>query len=345
MLRIAHVGFGPLGQRIVTDLYARRLGELVALVDTSPQLANRTLRDFVPQAHPHAPHAHAHADLPITADLDQALDAALLRGPIDAAIVTTSSDLARCAPTFRTLLKRGLPVVSTCEELIFPWLRHAALAQELDALAKAHGSRLLGTGVNPGAMMDTIPVFITAVCNKVHSVEVHRIQDATTRRLPFQKKIGATLSPAAFNQGITDGWLRHVGLGESLHFVAHYLGLPFERWQESIEPVLASTPTACGLGPIPAGHALGVRQIATGYRADQPVITMIFQAAIGQADPMDRVIIRGEPDLDVRFSGGVHGDIATSAMTLNAVGSLIPAPPGLHTSATVPLLRLHRSRT
>jgi 4-hydroxy-tetrahydrodipicolinate reductase len=341
MLRIVHVGFGPLGQRVVSDLYARRLGEVVGLVDVSPELAGRTLRDFVPQA---AGASSGPGDRPVVAGLDSALDAALASGRIDAAVVTTSSDLAACAPTFRTLLKRGLPVVSTCEELIFPWLRHAQLAQELDALARAHGGKLLGTGVNPGAMMDTIPVFVTAVCSKVHSVEVHRIQDATTRRLPFQKKIGATLDRAAFDAGVRAGWLRHVGLGESLHFVAHYLGLPFERWEESIEPVIADAPTACGIGPIAAGCALGVRQVATGWRGDDPVVRMVFQAAIGQADPMDRVIVRGEPELDVRFTGGVHGDIATSAMTLNAIGSLMMAPPGLHTSATVPLLRMQRAR-
>lgn len=331
MLRILHIGFGPLGQRVVSDLYARKLGQTLAIVDLSPEFKGRALRDYVP---------HAPTDLPIGSSLDDAL----ANHAFDAAIVTTSSDLAKCASTFRSLLKRGLPVVSTCEELIFPWLRHATLAQELDALARAAGGKILGTGVNPGAMMDTIPVFATTVCNKVSSIEVHRIQDATTRRLPFQKKIGATLDRVAFAKGVSDGWLRHVGLGESLHFVAHYLGLPFDRWEESIEPVIATGPMASGLGPIPAGHACGVLQLATGYQASNPVIRMVFQAAIGQANPHDRVVVKGEPNLDLTFSGGVHGDIATSAMTLNAIQSLMAAPPGLHTSATVPLLRLARAR-
>lgn len=331
MLRILHIGFGPLGRKVVADLYARRLGEVTALVDLAPDLRGRKLRDFISTA---------------TNDptIEPSLEKALASGRFDAAIVTTSSDLRVCAETFRTLLAAGLPVVSTCEELIFPWLRHAALAQELDQLAKRHGGKLIGTGVNPGAMMDTIPVFCTSVCHKVHSVEVHRIQDATTRRIPFQKKIGATLDDAAFAKGISDGWLRHVGLGESLHFVAHYLGLPFDRWEESIEPVKATKDTTCGLGPIPAGRAVGVRQVAKGYRGKEAVITMVFQAAIGQSDPrpQDRVIIKGEPVLDVVFEGGVHGDVATSAMTLNAIQSLLAAPPGLHTSATVPLLRMMR---
>lgn len=331
MYRVLHVGFGPLGQRVVADLYQRRLGVVGAVVDTSREFAGRNLRDFVPGAP---------ADVPVTASLDEAL----ARGGCNVAVVTTSSDLRRCEGVFRALLGAGMTVVSTCEELVFPWLRHAALAQELDALARRTGGRLLGTGVNPGAMMDTIPVFCTAVCTKVQSVEVHRIQDATARRLPFQKKIGAGLDRAAFAEGVKAGWLRHVGLGESLHFVAHYLGLPFDDWSETIEPVLATARLQSGLGPIEPGRAAGVRQVAVGMRGGKPVITMVFQAAVGQSDPapQDRVIIKGEPGLDVVFSGGVHGDIATCAMTPNAIGSLLAAPPGLHTSATVPLLRMAR---
>ncbi|HYD01965.1 MAG TPA: hypothetical protein VEB22_12125 [Phycisphaerales bacterium] len=331
MYRILHVGFGPLGQRIVGDVYARRLGEVAALVDTSRELAGRRLRDYVPQAK---------ADLPVTASLDEALAS----GRFDAAVVTTSSDLRKCMDVFRSLLSAGLPVVSTCEELVFPWLRHAGLAQELDSIARRAGGRIMGTGVNPGAMMDTIPVFVTAVCSKVQSVEVHRIQDASTRRLPFQKKIGAGLDDAQFADGIKGGWLRHVGLGESMHFVAHYLGLPFDEWEETIEMVRAQSTLQSGLGPIEPGRAAGVRQVAVGTRGGKSVVTMVFQAAIGQTDPapQDRVIIRGEPSIDVSFSGGVHGDIATSAMTLNAIPSLLNAPPGLHTSATVPLLHIAR---
>lgn len=331
MYRILHVGFGPLGQKIVGDVYTRRLGEVAALVDTSPELVGRQLRDYVPQAK---------ADIPITASLDEAL----VSGRYDVAVVTTSSDLRKCMDVFRSLLAAGLPVVSTCEELIFPWLRHAALAQELDSVARRTGGRIIGTGVNPGAMMDTIPVFVTAVCTKVSSVEVHRIQDASPRRVPFQKKIGAGLDDAQFAQGVKEGWLRHVGLGESLHFVAHYLGLPFDEWGETIEPVKATAKLQCGLGTIEPGRASGVRQVAVGKRGGKPVITMVFQAAIGQTDPVpqDRVIITGEPSIDVVFTGGVHGDIATSAMTLNAIPSLLAAPPGLHTSATVPLLHIAR---
>src|SRR4029078_10350270 len=107
--------------------------------------------------------------------------------PVDVAIVATVSDLRACAPTLRALAERGISAVSTCEELAWPWDRHPAIARELAEVAERHGARLLGTGVNPGFVMDALAVAITTACAEVRRVEIHRIQDAATRRLPFQK--------------------------------------------------------------------------------------------------------------------------------------------------------------
>ena len=139
MLSILQVGLGPLGRRVADDLVARRLGAVVAAVDTAPELEGSRV-----------------SDARVTADLESALAA-----DFDVAIVTTSSDLSRCADTFRALLRRGAAVVSTCEELLWPTLRHPDLTAELDGIAKEHGGRLLGTGINPGYVMDALPVVAT----------------------------------------------------------------------------------------------------------------------------------------------------------------------------------------
>ena len=322
MIRTIHVGLGPLGQRIANDFSTRGLGQIAAAVDLDPNLAGS---DF-----------HGTA-------VESDLDAALAKGDFDCALVTTSSDLSRCAPTFEGLLREGLPVVSTCEELLWPWLRHEELARHLDEVAKKHGGQLLGTGINPGFLMDTLPALTSAVCCKVDSVEAWRIQDATPRRIPFQRKIGASLDLDAFAKKIEDGSLRHVGLGESLHFVAHTLGLGVERWDETLEPVVAYRDMECGLGPIPSGHACGVRQVAEAWSGDARTVRLEFVAAIGQSDPHDRVRIVGDPPVDMRIDGGVHGDVGTSAMVLNSIRPLMASQPGLHTMATIPLVAFSRA--
>jgi 4-hydroxy-tetrahydrodipicolinate reductase len=323
VLRILHVGLGPLGVKIVGDLHERRLGEVVAAVDVAPNLAGRALSELVPGLR---------SSRRVRADLD------VEPADYDAAIVTTSSDLARCAPTFRALLERGASVVSTCEELAWPWLRHAELARELDALARRTGGRLLGTGVNPGFLMDAFPLAATAISRTVRAVEVHRYQDASSRRVPFQKKIGVGLDEAEFLAQVGAGTLRHVGLGESLHFLAARLGLSIERWEEVIASVHTDRDLESALGPVPKGRICGVRQEARGYDGERVVVELKFQASLGYPDPHDRVIIDGVPPIDLVWKGGVQGDIATSAITLNSIASLLAAEPGLHTMASIPLV-------
>lgn len=323
MKRYLFVGFGPLGQRILADLNERGIGLAAAVVDHAPALAGSAVQKHVPSADHRL---HVLSSLGEVADWDQ----------IDAAIVSTASDLPGCAATLRELLRRGKPVVSTCEELIYPWLRHVALAEELDDLARKHGGRLLGTGVNPGFIMDVLPATLTSVCKSVKAVSCYRIQDASARRIPFQKKIGVGLDDEQFAAKVKDNTLRHVGLGESLHFLAHYTGLKIERWEEDIAPVHAEREMVSGVGVVSKGRVCGVRQTARGYSDEKVVVHMEFQATIGQLDPHDRVVIEGEPRIDMLIRGGIHGDIATSAIVLNSLPQIMFASPGLHTMATIP---------
>lgn len=323
MLRVLQLGLGPLGRMIVEQLHRSGVGMVAGAVDPDPAVRGRRLSELTNEYGP--------VDPTVAGSIEE-LEA---RATFDAAIVSTSSSLEACGPTFEGLLSRGLAVVSTCEELLFPWLGHKDLAERLDALARKSGGRLLGTGVNPGFLMDTLPVAATAVCSNVRGALIERVQDATTRRVPFQRKIGAGLTQSEFSKKIADQSLRHVGLGESLHFVAHYLGLSIDAWSESIEPVLADRPVAWSMGTIPAGNALGVHQSAQGMRAGKPVIRLEFIAAIGQPDPHDRIRIEAEPPIDLLLRGGVHGDLATVNIVVNALPSLIDAAPGLHTMATI----------
>ncbi|MFG0328687.1 MAG: dihydrodipicolinate reductase [Phycisphaerales bacterium] len=330
MHRVLHIGLGPLGQMIAHHLHEREAGQIVAAVDLDPKLASRALVDAVNDfGEPRV--ARSIDDLPNE-----------VWGEIDVVIVTTSSDLAKCAPLFRPLLERGLPIVSTCEELLWPYLRHPKLADELHALAMKWGGRLLGTGVNPGFVMDTLPVVVSAVSNRVDRVEIARIQDASTRREPFQRKIGAGLDLDEFADRVAAGTLRHVGLGESLHFVAHALGWRINRWRETIEPTIARRLIESDtLHPIQPGAAAGVRQVAEGFidEESEPVLRLTFVASIGEENPHDRIQIDGEPSIDLVLNGGIHGDDATVAMVINMLNRVREAPRGLHTMSTIRLPR------
>ena len=185
--------------------------------------------------------------------------------------------------------------------------------------------------------MDTLPVAVTHLCNKVRSVKVERVQDAALRRLPFQRKVGIGLDDDAFDARVQDGSLRHVGLGESLHFLAHFLGWKLDRWEEDLVPVRAEHDTDSGLGVVPTGKIRGVKQTARGWVGNTQVAELVFLAAAGEPSPHDRIVVDGEPSLDLRFSGGVHGDLATSAVVLNSIAPLLEARPALHTMGSLPI--------
>ena len=317
------VGLGPLGKRVMADALRRASFSIGGAVDPAAELAGKPLSALVPGA----------PDVAVS----KGIEGLVQNGSKCCAIVTTRSDLTACADTLRELLGRGISVVSSCEELSWPWLRHPQLAEELARLARENGARVLGTGVNPGFVMDALPVALGTACHEVRSVLCERVQDAAQRRLPFQQKIGATLDPETFAQRARAGSLRHVGLGESLHLVAHCLGWRIARWEEQLEPVLAETEVSSGLGPVAPGRARGVRQVARGESEDGRTIELVFHAAVGEPEPRDRVVLGGDPEVELILPGGLHGDVATSALLLNSVGPLLEQPPGLSVMGRMPL--------
>ncbi len=324
-LSIAQVGLGPLGRMVVRSLTQRKTLRLVAAVDRDPALQGRDAGELS---------GVAPLGVPVVADLDAALSSAKPH----AAVVTTTSSMASITPLLERILTHRVPIVSTCEELSYPWMTTPELSQRVDKAAITAGVAVLGTGVNPGFLMDCLPLVLTAVCQNVRTVRVSRVQDAATRRLPFQQKIGAGLSPADFEKKRQTGTLRHVGLTESMHMIASRLGWTLTRTVDELSPIIAPRKLATPAMTIEAGFAAGVQQIGRGYVGGQQRITLTFIAAVGQPDPADTVEIVGEPSFRSVIPGGINGDIATAAMVLNAVPVVLRANPGLRTMADLPLV-------
>jgi 4-hydroxy-tetrahydrodipicolinate reductase len=324
MLSLIHVGLGPLGQKTVR--FARERGFIYsAAVDPDPAKAGRDLGELC---------GLEPLGLTVQATLEEALASSRVdRGSV--AIVTTVSSLRKLEPQVAALARAGLPVVSTCEELVFPWSTQPGLARRIDAVFKENGVACLGTGVNPGFLMDYLPSVVTGVCQRVERIRISRVQDASVRRVPFQQKIGAGLTLEQFREREKEGTLRHVGLAESLDLVAHKMGWRLDRKTETLEPVVAEQEVTSGYKPITKGMARGVEQIAKGFRGKDELITLHFHAAVGAPRSFDRIEIAGEPPLDLRFEGGVNGDVATCALTLNCIRSVLSSPAGLRTMGDV----------
>jgi 4-hydroxy-tetrahydrodipicolinate reductase len=250
-------------------------------------------------------------------------------------VLTTTSSLEKARPQILEILSYGLPIVSTCEELSYPWDTSPQLSREIDRAAKEHGVAVLGTGVNPGFLMDLLPIVLTGICQQVKAVTVERIQNAQFRRIPFQRKIGAGLTVEQFQQKVKEGTLRHVGLTESMEMIASRMGWKLDRSEDIIEPVIATRRVEAGELAIEPGMALGVSQMGHGYMQGKEVVTLIFRATIGEPEPRDRVRIEGVPVVESVVPGGINGDVATCAITVNAIPVVMRARPGLRTMADI----------
>ena len=310
-------------------LFDRTGFSLVGAVDKAPHLVGKDLGEIMGVSRAKG--------IKVQADLRSAVEAT----KPDVCIVMTVSDLKRIESQLEQALLGGTHVVSTCEELSFPWKRDAGFSERIDQLARKQGKVVLGTGVNPGFLMDFLPQALTAVCHKVDSVLVERFQDASSRRLPFQQKIGAGLTPEEFATKQREGTLRHVGLEESMHLIAAKLGWELDRTEDNLEPIIAQQDWVGADRTIPAGNALGVLQRGHGYRDGNEVITLHFHAAVGTENPRDRIVITGEPRIDSTIAGGVQGDVATCSIVLNSCAAVLHASPGLRHMGDIPSVSCH----
>jgi hypothetical protein len=247
------------------------------------------------------------------------------------AIHTTSSSFKKVFPELEKLVRAGVHVVSSCEELSYPHQKAPALAARLDRLAKKFGVAVLATGVNPGFVMDAWPLFMSGVCTDVKEVKVSRVQDASSRRIPFQEKIGAGRTKKEFQKLVKERKIRHVGLPESVAMIAAGLGWKLDKVTETIGPICYRKTVKSGYITVKPGLVAGVRQVGRGWIGGKCLITLYFEASIGAGESYDSVSIKGTPDMEVVVKGGTHGDIATTAMLINAVARILEVPPGLKT--------------
>lgn len=262
----------------------------------------------------------------------------LKRTQPDVVLHATGSSFPGVYSQLEMIIKAGVRIVSTCEELSYPFRKHPRLAKALDKLAREHGVAVMSTGVNPGFLMDTWPLAMTAVCQDVKKVRSVRIQDASLRRLPFQKKIGAGKTVVEFKKLVKSGEIRHVGLPESIAMIAAGLGWKLDKITERISPIVATKPVKSRFFSVEAGQAAGVRQVGRGFQRGKEVITLEFQAYLGAKESFDAVYITGAPDMEVVIKGGTHGDIATVSIVVNAIPRILKAPPGLITMKDLPIV-------
>jgi 4-hydroxy-tetrahydrodipicolinate reductase len=318
-------GLGPIGAAVARQVASRKGFQIVGAVDIDRAKIGLDLAQVIG------------LDKKTRVRVTNDAVGAIKSGKPDVAVLCTSSSLKKVMPQIETVLSKKVAIVSTTEELSYPVGKNRSLARKIDALAKKAKVAVVGTGVNPGFAMDALPITLTGICERVDSIRVDRIQDARTRRLPFQQKIGSGLTIDQFAAKVKDGSVRHVGLAESVTMIADAMGWKLDKVTDEIQPKLAERAVESELIAVDPGYVCGIIQDGVGYAKGKPVVTLHMEAYLGAPESYDAVTIEGTPRITQKISGGLHGDVATASITVNSIPKILRVTPGLRTMADMPI--------
>lgn len=329
-LRVVQYGLGPIGQEVArTILEKQKTGsvELVGAIDIDPEKVGRDVADLI-----------GSSDRAGVEVLENAPRVLAETDP-DVVLHTTTSFLDGVASQLKECVEAGAHVVSSTEELAYPFERYPRLAQELDRVAREEGRVIVGTGVNPGYAMDTLALAATGVCVSVNSIAVERVVDASKRRKPLQQKIGAGLSTDAFAEKKATGTFGHIGLRESLWLVADGLGWSLDDVEETLSPVVADERVETPYLTAEEGEVAGIHHAIEGTVGGEVVLSLDLKMFVGAEASQDAVTVDGDPPIDLVVENGIFGDTATVGALVNTIPLAVEASPGLRTMKDLPVPR------
>ncbi|MDA0873872.1 MAG: dihydrodipicolinate reductase [Bacteroidetes bacterium] len=330
---VVQYGIGPIGLSCLRTILSKKSHiNLVGVIDIDPAKAGKDVADILGLDTP--------TGILVSPDADKVLSST----KPDVVVHTTSSFLARMYDQLILCARHGASIISSTEELAYPYVRHPEISAELDRVARENGVTILGTGVNPGYAMDALALMATGVCNQVRSVTIHREVDAGLRRLPLQQKVGAGITEAEFAEKKATGMFGHIGLVESIRLVADGLGWNIDRIEEHLDPVVSRKEVVTPYLTVKEGSVAGIHHHAYGYDGDQLLLTLDLKMFVGAEDPRDAVKVDGDPPMDLVVKGGIFGDTATVATLINGIPQTFFAEPGLKTVKDVPLVRAFGTR-
>lgn len=319
MIKVVQYGVGAIGREIV-KLLLKRDFEIVGAIDISKEIVGKDLGEVV---------GLEEIGVAISDNSQE-----VLSQQADVVLHSTGSCLKDVYSQIIEVVESGANLISTCEELAYPYHQHSDLAQRIEERAVKCGVTVLGTGINPGFIMDLLPLVTTGVCQDVRGIKVERVVDALKRRRPLQAKIGVGLTPKEFEEQVKKGG-GHVGLIESIAMIGDGMGWRLDEISQDIEPVIAGSPMESDFFKVEKGEVIGIRQVGYGIEDGKSIITLTLHMYLG-ADSHDRIWIEGVPSLNLSIEGGVHGDIATPAVAVNSIPQVLGAEPGLKTMKDLP---------
>lgn len=329
-IRVLILGTGQMGAGIARLLLKRQGLELVGAF---ARRAERSGMDLGP-----AIGLERELGIPISTDLPSLIQH---KRP-EVAIHATCSTVDDAMGEISTLVNHGVHVISIAEEMAYPVASSPAFAEEIHWLAVGKQVSVLGTGINPGFVLDLLIIALSGVCSDIQAIRAQRINDLT----PFGPSVlntqGVGLTPAAFHDGVAAGTVAgHIGFVQSIHMIANALGWEIERIEQNREPIISEVRRVTPFVTVEPGLSAGCLHTAVAYRAGEPLITLIHpqqvQPQLAGVKTCDSVEITGTPNVSLSGSPEIGGGEGTIGLAVNMIPRVLNATPGLHCMADLPV--------
>jgi hypothetical protein len=332
LIRVLVLGTGQMGSAIARQILDKQGLELVGAYGRRPERAGMDLGQAI----------GLDCDLGIGVNNDLAALLDLAQPHI--AIQATCSRLSDARDEIATLLRAGVHVISIAEEMAYPQATSPAIAEELSHLATSNCSTLIGTGINPGFILDLLVITLTGVCTDVQAITACRVNDLAPYGPTVLSGQGVGLTPEAFRQGCADGTIvGHVGFEQSIHMMADALGWEIARIEQTREPIVSKVHRETAFVTVEPGQTAGCLHSAIAYRNDKPVIKLIHPQQVHPhlegVETGDSIEISGTPDVHLGGSPEIPGGVATCALAVNMIPAVLNARPGLLCMADLPVPR------
>ena len=329
-IRILQWGLGAMGGGMARLILEKQGLKIVAAVDGRPDYVGKDLGEVLGIG--------KKLDVVVTNNPEDVLK----KENVDIVLIATTSWTKEQMPDLRKIITAGINCISIAEEMSDPDAQSPELGQELDELAKKHGVSVLGTGVNPGFVLDLLVVALSGGCHSVERIEASRVNDLSPYGPTVMRTQGVGTTPEAFAAGVADGSIvGHVGFPESIHLISEALGLSVDRIVETREPIISKVYRETPHVKVEAGMVAGCRHIGIGYRGEQEVVKLIHPQQIHphleDQDTGDYINIYGKPEIHMAIKPEIAGGIATMGVTVNMIPHVVAASPGMKRMIDLPV--------
>jgi 4-hydroxy-tetrahydrodipicolinate reductase len=262
----------------------------------------------------------------------------------DVLLLATDSFVKNAFDRIKFCLELNLNVITIAEEMAYPMAQSPELADRLDQIAKEHGVSVLGTGINPGFVLDYLILALTGTCEQVNAIYAKRINDLSPFGQAVMHEQGVGITQDEYDKRMHVGELAgHVGFPESIQMIADGLGVELERIEQTKEPILSKTYRETSVVSVEPECLAGLRQRGFGYVNNRLFIEMDHPQQIlphlEGTKTGDFIQISGVPNISLQITPEIPGGIGTISMAVNMIPHVINAPPGLKTMLDMPVPR------